>query len=95
MQDAITFTGVSQACIAFLSLFSWFDLTRSVGAQVASREGQRAAYLFERGTITASELIGRITAHYRIRDLEVREPDIESTVRRIYEERLLEKGTAT
>jgi ABC-type uncharacterized transport system ATPase subunit len=31
-----------------------------------------------------------LSARYRIRDLSVREPDIEATVRRIYEERLLE-----
>ncbi|MEW5871395.1 MAG: ATP-binding cassette domain-containing protein [Chloroflexota bacterium] len=61
------------------------------GAQVASREGQRVTFEFERSAITASELIGRISAQYRIRDLEVREPDIEATVRRIYEEKLLEK----
>jgi viologen exporter family transport system ATP-binding protein len=60
------------------------------GAQVESRDGSRATYLFERGEASASELIGRISALYRIRDLEVREPDIEDTVRRIYEERLLE-----
>jgi ABC-2 type transport system ATP-binding protein len=60
------------------------------GAQVIEREGQRVVYHFARGAITASELIGRLSACYRIRDLSVREPDIEATVRRIYEERLLE-----
>lgn len=40
--------------------------------------------------VAASELIGRLSREYRIRDLEVREPEIEATVRRIYEERLLE-----
>lgn len=47
-------------------------------------------YHFERGAAAASELIGHLSARYRIRDLSVREPDIEATVRRIYEERLLE-----
>jgi ABC-2 type transport system ATP-binding protein len=60
------------------------------GAQVIERNGTRVTYQFERGTITASDLIGRVSAHYRIRDLQVREPEIEETVRRIYEERLLE-----
>jgi len=41
-------------------------------------------------TVTNLKLIGRLSARYRIRDLSVREPDIEATVRRIYEERLLE-----
>jgi ABC-2 type transport system ATP-binding protein len=60
------------------------------GAQVESRDGSRATFVFERSEASASELIGRISAQYHIRDLEVREPDIEDTVRRIYEERLLE-----
>ncbi|MBT3390101.1 MAG: AAA family ATPase, partial [Chloroflexi bacterium] len=60
------------------------------GAEIAGRDGQRVRYSFARGEIAASELIGRISAKYRIRDLEVREPQIEETIRRIYEERLLE-----
>lgn len=59
------------------------------GAEVAGRSGDRAVYRFGRGSVTASELIGRLSARYRIRDLSVREPDIESTIRRIYEGRLL------
>jgi ABC-type uncharacterized transport system ATPase subunit len=31
-----------------------------------------------------------LTAKYRVRDLELREPEIEATIRRSYEERLLE-----
>ena len=61
------------------------------GAEVTHMEGQRATFQFERHTIAASELIGRISALYRIQDLQVREPDIETTVRRIYEEKLLER----
>jgi ABC-2 type transport system ATP-binding protein len=60
------------------------------GAQVVARDGRRVTYRFDRKTLTASELIGRLSAHYQIRDLQVREPEIEETVRRIYEERLLE-----
>jgi ABC-2 type transport system ATP-binding protein len=60
------------------------------GAQVAERDALRAVYHFEREAITASELIGRLSARYRIRDLAVREPDIEDTIRRIYEEHLLD-----
>ncbi|MBN2392254.1 MAG: ATP-binding cassette domain-containing protein [Anaerolineae bacterium] len=65
------------------------------GATVVARENgyagvlTRVTYQFEREAITASELIGRLSARYRIRDLSVREPEIEDTVRRIYEERLL------
>ncbi len=60
------------------------------GAVITNRQDLLVTYEFERQTITASELIGKISARYRLRDLEVREPDIESTIRRIYEERLLE-----
>jgi ABC-2 type transport system ATP-binding protein len=63
------------------------------GARVVAREGPRVTYRFPRageGAITASALIGRLSARYRLLDLSVREPEIEATVRRIYEERLLE-----
>jgi ABC-2 type transport system permease protein len=30
IRDAITYTGIAQACIAFLSLFSWFEIIYSV-----------------------------------------------------------------
>ncbi len=60
------------------------------GAQVVERDDRRATYQFERGVVAASDLIGRLSARYRIRDLQVREPEIAETVRRIYEERLLE-----
>jgi ABC-2 type transport system ATP-binding protein len=60
------------------------------GATVLAREGRRVTYRFPRGPITASALIGRLSEKYRLLDLSVREPEIEATVRRIYEERLLE-----
>lgn len=60
-------------------------------AQIADQSGLRITYEFNRQDITASELIGRVSELFRIRDLEVREPRIEATVRRIYEERLLQK----
>lgn len=61
------------------------------GAEIASQDGLRVTYAFERSQLTASELINRIANRYRIHDLEVHEPEIEETVRRIYEQRLLEK----
>ena len=61
------------------------------GAELVSREGRRLTYRFERSRITASALIGQLSDHYQIRDLQVREPEIAETVRRIYEERLLER----
>jgi ABC-2 type transport system ATP-binding protein len=62
---------------------------RVVGAEVVEQEGNRAVFAFERDKVTASELIRRISDLYRIRDLSVKEPEIENTVRRIYEEQLL------
>lgn len=59
------------------------------GAHVIAREGHRVTYRFVRGQLSASELIQRLASRYRIVDLTVREPAIEETVRRIYEERLL------
>ncbi len=58
--------------------------------QIVKQEGQRVTYQFDRQTISASDLIARLSVQYRIRDLEVREADIEETIRRIYEEKLLE-----
>lgn len=63
---------------------------QAVGAELVGREGNRVTFQFERGSIAASELIGQLSRQFRIRDLEVQEPDIEETVRRIYEGRLLE-----
>jgi ABC-2 type transport system ATP-binding protein len=59
-------------------------------AEVAKIDGLQVTYEFERGGIAASELIALISQRFRIQDLSVYEPDIEETIRRIYEERLLE-----
>jgi ABC-2 type transport system ATP-binding protein len=67
-----------------------YDQIQVDGAEVYQRDGLRATYRFDGKEITASELIGRLSTRYRIHDLEVRAPDIETTIRRIYEERLLE-----
>jgi ABC-2 type transport system ATP-binding protein len=61
------------------------------GAEISSRDGKRVTYQFDRLSLSASELIARVSSRFRIIDLQVREPEIEDTVRRIYEERLLEK----
>jgi ABC-2 type transport system ATP-binding protein len=59
------------------------------GAEIAGQGGRRVTYLIERGCNPA-DLISRLAATYRIRDLEVHEARIEETVRKIYEEKLLE-----
>jgi ABC-2 type transport system ATP-binding protein len=80
------FGGLRRLTVDFSEEYAEVDVD---GAQVAARDGSRVTYTFERNQISASELISQISARYRIRDLEVREPGIEETVRRIYEERLL------
>jgi ABC-2 type transport system ATP-binding protein len=60
------------------------------GATIIEYQDSRATYQFEREKVSASALIGRISNQYRVQDLAVREPDIEATIRRIYEEKLLE-----
>jgi len=64
------------------------------GARAVERDGLRVTYRFTRGAVTASTRIGRLSARYRLLDLSVREPEIEATVRRIYEERLLDRPEA-
>jgi len=61
------------------------------GAVLADRKGSRIMVHFTGQDFTTSALINRISAQYHIRDLEVRNPDFEVTIRRIHEECLLEK----
>ncbi len=82
------FGGKRQLIVQFSG--SYLD-TSIPGASSVQLEDGQTIYEFDRLEISASELIGRLTGKFRIRDLEVREPDIETTVRKIYEERLLEK----
>jgi ABC-2 type transport system ATP-binding protein len=60
------------------------------GAELVDLDNLRATFQFDRNAVSASDLIGRISQRYRIRDLSVREPEIEATIRRIYQERLLD-----
>ena len=62
------------------------------GAELLSYANLRAVYRFDRLELSASDLINRLSARHSLRDLRVLEPDAEATVRRIYEERLLEPG---
>jgi len=73
-----------------VDLAEHYDEVAIEGAAVVARHDLRVTYQFERNQLSASELIGRLSARYRIQDLSVREPEIEATIRRIYEERLLE-----
>ena len=59
---------------------------RVPGLELRSAEGPRATYAF---TGAAARPIALATAHAPVRDVTVREPDIEATIRRIYEGNLL------
>lgn len=65
------------------------------GADIVARDGPRITYAFDRDAVSAADLIARVTSRLRVVDLALKEPDIETTVRRIYEERLLEAPTST
>ena len=65
------------------------------GADIVARDGPRITYAFDRDALSAADLIARVTSRLRVVDLALKEPDIETTVRRIYEERLLEAPTST
>jgi viologen exporter family transport system ATP-binding protein len=54
-------------------------------AEILRCEGPRVWLSFDREATTAAALIADVAARYRIRDLTVEEPDIESVVRGIYE----------
>lgn len=59
------------------------------GSDLLEYEGRRAVYSFDWRRISSSELIQRILADYKVEDIEVRRPELEQTIRRIYEEDLL------
>ncbi len=66
-----------------------YESVQTEGADLLSYEDARATYAFDRRELSSSDLIGRISARYSIRDISVQEPDIEATIRTIYEEKLL------
>jgi ABC-2 type transport system ATP-binding protein len=82
------FGGKRQLIVDFMENYESVSVE---GGTITERDGTRRTIHFSSQEITASELINQLSAHYRIRDLEVREPDIETTIRRIYEDRLLEQ----
>ena len=82
------FGGKRQLIVDFMEEY---DSVTVEGGEIAEHDCTRITINFSGQEITASELINQLSARYRIRDLEVREPDIETTIRRIYEDRLLEK----
>ena len=56
------------------------------GARLIRVEGLRAHFSFDPKQVSAPELIARVTARYRVRDLFVVDPPIEEIVARVYAE---------
>ncbi len=52
-------------------------------------DGLVATYHFDGKQVTAASLIGQIFQRFRVADVEIRRPEIEETIRRIYEQKLL------
>ncbi len=80
------FGGMRELVVDFDEVYPEVEIR---GAQVSERAGLRVIYQFERGRASASALIRELTERFRIRDLAVREPEIEAIIRRIYEDGLL------
>jgi ABC-2 type transport system ATP-binding protein len=80
------FGGKRQLVVDFDQGGSSFEIP---GASIVSRDGLRVVYAFSRDDISASELIRRLSERYTIQDLSVLEPEIEATIRLIYEQNLL------
>jgi ABC-2 type transport system ATP-binding protein len=68
------------------------DLTENVseikieGAETVQAEGIRHWLQFNRATLSAAELIRRVSENYPVLDLSIQEPEIEAIIRHIYEE---------
>ncbi|MCI0581229.1 MAG: ATP-binding cassette domain-containing protein [Chloroflexi bacterium] len=54
------------------------------GAELMEREGQQARFRFNRHEVSASELIVELAGKYRVKDISVEEPEIESIIGEIY-----------
>jgi len=60
------------------------------GAEIVSRDGPRVTFSLDGYTHDPAALIQTLLARYPVTDLEVRRPELEVTIRRIYEEKLLQ-----
>jgi len=80
------FGGERQLIVDFTDAYPPEDVP---GACLVTHEGVRATYAFGRDGTSAAELIRRLSERYGIRDLRVLEPDVEATIRNIYERDLL------
>ncbi len=56
------------------------------GAEVEARTGDIVRLKFDRKTISADQLIRRVTERYSVSDVSIEEPELETIIRRIYVE---------
>lgn len=63
-------------------------------AEVEERAGDVVRLRFDRKTISADQLIRRVTERYRVSDVSIEEPELESIIRRIYVEGYTDPATA-
>jgi ABC-2 type transport system ATP-binding protein len=80
------FGGERSLVVDFASTPDKLELSR---ATLLSVEGLRAHYQFT-SDVNPAELIAELTKHCSVRDLALHEPDVEATIRNIYEHRLLD-----
>ena len=84
------FGGERELAVDFAEDYDAVALTNAaVNARLVSHEGKRAVFRFSRQTASAAQIIGALSAQFQLADLSVREPEIEDTIRRIYEQQLL------
>jgi ABC-2 type transport system ATP-binding protein len=60
------------------------------GIDLPNREGRRADYVFQASEGVIAGMIAELLSKYRVDDIEIRRPALENTIRRIYEENLLD-----
>lgn len=80
------FGGQRQLSVEFAEAYPDVQLR---DAKVIQTDGNKVVFSFDRKTVSASKLINRLSADYRISDLEVQDQPIEDTIRQIYEGQLL------
>ncbi|MDH5542690.1 MAG: ATP-binding cassette domain-containing protein [Nitrospinota bacterium] len=64
------------------------DLSRIPELSIIREEGNKKWLKFENGPDHIGEIIGKLAQQYRLRDISVREPSVESIIRNIYEKRV-------
>jgi ABC-2 type transport system ATP-binding protein len=61
------------------------------GIEEVSEENAHVEIVFDRGKISASDIMREVLDNYEVIDFQIREPDIETVVKKIYNEGLEEK----